>query len=65
MNEAHHGVAAIVGQDHNVDGRGVIGDTDSSFPGFVFSVGRHDALAFVSQGWCHVQHAWAWTDLLW
>lgn len=38
IHEAHHGVAAIVGQNHNIDGRGVIGYTDSSFLGFVFSV---------------------------
>lgn len=34
----YHSVAAVVAEDQNVDRRGVIGHTDSSFPGLVFPV---------------------------
>lgn len=33
---AYHSVTSIIAEDHNVDRRRVIGDTDSSFLGFIF-----------------------------
>lgn len=36
--DSDHGVAPVIAEDHNINGRGVIGDTDSPFLGFVFPV---------------------------
>ena len=35
----YHGVAAVAGQDDDVDGRRVVGHTDSSVLGFVLAAG--------------------------
>lgn len=40
VDDTHHGIAAIIGQNHNVDGWGVIGNADSSFLRLILSVGR-------------------------
>lgn len=34
----YHSIASVIAEDHNVDRRGVIGHTDSSFSGLVFPV---------------------------
>lgn len=36
--DSDHGVAPVVAENHNINGRGVIGDTDSPFLGFVFPI---------------------------
>lgn len=33
----YHSITAITGQDDDINGRGVVGDTDSSILGFVFT----------------------------
>ena len=35
--DTHHGIAAVIRQDHNVDRRGVIGYTDSPFLRLILS----------------------------
>lgn len=57
VGDTHHGVAAVIGQNHNIDGRGVIGYTDSSFLRLIFSVerGRHVKWFLVSSSCC-VKH---------
>lgn len=54
VDDTHHGVAAVIGQNHNIDRWGVIGYTDSSFLRFIFSIerGGHRQVLFASSDWC-------------
>lgn len=46
--DSNHGVAPVVAENHNVNGRGVIGHTDSPFLGFVFPVFKNKSRHEVS-----------------
>ena len=59
----YHGVASVITEDHNIDGRGVIGHTDPSLLGSVFSVGSSEwegdkGLNIIP----HVSYFWASLD---